>query len=120
MAQRRDVTAGILALLPEPPPLDQALKTWYRNTRAQGGFRLTELGYEVLCSAAVNRWSVPLQPRDLTKTALLLMDHRIAWPYYIHRAQRRLILFSSRDAVMANLYGDLNSWLASLDDRDAP
>ena len=93
------------------------MNTWYYNLRSQGGFRLTNLGYLVLKSAAVNHWNIDINPRDLTKSNLLALDRRLQWPYYIDTRHRRLVLFSSRDAMMATLYGDITAWLASLGSR---
>lgn len=97
--------------------VDKALGTWYYNLRSSGGYRLTELGYQALQTAAVNSWSIEINPRDLTKTNLLDLDRKLRWPYYIDARRKRLVLFSSRDAVIASLYGDLKTWLASLGSR---
>jgi hypothetical protein len=90
------------------------MRTWYYNLRSSGGFRLTQTGYQALCSAAVNSWKIDINFRDLTKPALLSLDRRLQWPYYIDAKSKKLILFSSRDAMMATLYGDVKLWLDSL------
>lgn len=100
--------------MPRPVDLDEAMRTWYYNLRSTGGFRLTTVGYQALCMASVNSWSVDVNFRDLNKPALLTLDRRLQWPYYIDTRRKKLVLFSSRDAVMATLYGDVKSWLASL------
>ena len=117
MTQRREITEAVIALLPRPMDVGEAMGTWYYNLRSSGGFRLTELGYQALKTAAVNSWHININPRDLTKSSLLDLDRKLRWPYYIDARQKRLVLFSSRDAVMATLYGDLKTWLASLGSR---
>ena len=117
MTHRRDVTATVIQQLPVPLDLDEAMSTWYYNLRPQGGFRLTALGYQALNVAAMNSWSVDINPRDLTKSNLLTLDRKLQWPYYIDARRKKLVLFSSRDAVMATLYGDIKSWITSLGSR---
>lgn len=91
------------------------MNTWYYNIRSQGGFRLTAMGFQALQTAAMNSWSIDINPRDLTKINLLALDRKLNWPYYIDSRRKKLVLFSSRDAMMATLYGDLQAWLHSLD-----
>lgn len=119
MTHRREVTEAVIRQLPVPVDLDEAMSTWYYNLRPQGGFRLTTLGYQALNVAAMNSWSVDISLRDLTKSNLLTLDRKLRWPYYIDARRKKLVLFSSRDAVMATLYGDIKSWIESLVSRDS-
>jgi hypothetical protein len=116
---RRDITQTVINLLPAPMDLDQAMRTWYYNLRSQGGFRLTQIGYQALCSAAVNSWSVDIQYKDITKPSLLALDRKLKWPYYIDTKRKKLVLFSSHEAMMATLYGDVRQWLEHLGSRDS-
>ena len=118
MTHRREVTEAVILQLPVPMDLDEAMTTWYYNLRSSGGFRLTALGYQALKTAAMNSWSVDINIRDLTKPNLLTLDRKLNWPYYIDARRKKLILFSSRDAMMATLYGDLKAWISSLGSRD--
>jgi len=113
---RREITQTVIDLLPGSHRVcvDEALRTWYYNLRANGGFRLTDTGYQALRLAAVNSWNIDVKFRDLTKKSLLALDHKLHWPYYIDVKQKKLVLFSSRDAVMASLYGDVKAWIDSL------
>jgi len=114
VTHRREVTQAVIDLLPGPMALDEAMRTWYYNLRSSGGFRLTQIGYQALGMAAVNSWSIDINFRDLTKPALLALDRRLQWPYYIDTKRKKLVLFSSRDAMMATLYGDVKLWIDSL------
>jgi hypothetical protein len=73
------------------------------------GTRFTSTGYEL----AKSLWKVyPIkfkqEYRVLNKT-LLLLDERMAWPYYL--SKRQLVLFSEMDAFEFTLYsGDINLW----------
>ena len=119
MSRRRELTQGILDLLPGGGNINinHAINTWYYNIRERGGFRLTAIGYTALKAAAVESWSIPLEIKDIDKKGLLTMDRNLQWPYFIDLSHRRLVLFSSRDAVMATLYGDVKQWLVNLESR---
>lgn len=113
---RRDITQVILDLLPggNNITLERAMKTWYQNIRKDGGYRLTETGYQALCAAAIVSWQVELDSRNLTQAMLLELDRKLEWPYYLDRRARRLVLFSTREAMMATLYGDVENWLRNM------
>lgn len=94
----------------------EAERTWFRNIRSNGGFRLTDHGFGVLTGLGIQSW--PVHIPDIRKfmhdkTILLALDHKIRWPYYIHGRQHKLIMFSSREAMMATLYGDISNFLAN-------
>jgi hypothetical protein len=119
VSRRRELTQGILDLLPggHNIDIDHALHTWYYNIRESGGFRLTAVGYATIKAAAIESWSIPVQIKDIDKKGLLTMDRNLKWPYFIDLSRKRLVLFSSRDAVMATLYGDVKQWLLNLESR---
>lgn len=116
MPHRREVTQVIITLLPAgiDVSVDEAMKTWYRNIRESGGFRLTSVGYQALRLAAVKCWSIDVDYRDINKSSLLALDRKLTWPYYLDARGKKLVLFSSRDAVMVSLYGDVKAWLDSI------
>jgi hypothetical protein len=47
----------------------------------------------------------------VNKSVLLALDRKITFPYYINFPGQQLILFSSREAMLATLYGDLQKFL---------
>ena len=73
------------------------------------GTRFTRLGFE----KAKKNWkyytiALPNNYKILNRT-LLLLDSRMAWPYYLSKTQ--LILFDDMDAFEFTLYnGDINLW----------
>lgn len=109
------LTQKLLELLPDSTTqlLDQAMTTWYMNIRPQGGMRLTAIGYTVLKTLDLESWtmSLPEGKRGLNKKLLLDLDHKLQWPYYIDVKKKQLVFFSSREAMLANLYGDLQAFL---------
>lgn len=96
--------------------LEQAAVTWWHNIRDTGGLRLTQEGNRVLSEElAVENWSWSCSDmRGISKRLLLLMDRRLTFPYYIDRRGKRVVFYSSREAMMIALYGDLEPWLLSL------
>lgn len=102
--------------------IDQAMVTWWANIRPEGGLRLTRHGYEMLHDVLkIESWELDLSQAErqvFTKRTILEMDRKIEWPYYIEvnarRGRRRVVFFSSREAMMASMYGDLKKWLESI------
>jgi len=113
--RRHELTQSIINLLPreQQVPVDKAIRYWYYNIRSTGGFRLTELGFKVLSEASIESWNVSLDNPKLviTKSVLLQLDHKIKFPYYIDTRHKKIVLFSSREAMLATLYGDLQQFL---------
>ena len=93
--------------------VEQAMRTWYYNIRAQGGLRLTELGYQTLIKLDLEQWTVPItDPKTtLSKRLLLELDRKLQYPYYIDYRKKILVFFSSREAMLATLYGDVAQFL---------
>lgn len=95
--------------------LDQATRLWYKNIRSNSGMRLTHAGLQAFLALDLEHWSVAIDVKKINKKMLLDLDRRLQYPYYIDGKKRQLVLFSSREALMANLYGDLQAWLTSLE-----
>ena len=114
-------------LMPQVPmkyqqSVESALKTWWVNIRQDGGMRLTGLGYEILHDVLeLESWELDLADQEqqiFTKRLILDLDRKLEWPYYIEanmrHKRRRIVFFSSQEAMMATMYGDLERWLASI------
>lgn len=93
--------------------VDQAMLTWYCNIRPTGGLRLTDSGYQALKWLDLEQWTVSIaDPKTtLTKSLLLALDRKLQYPYYIDYRKKQLIFFSSREAMLATLYGDVAQFL---------
>ena len=113
-------------LMPQVPmeyqqSVHSAMKTWWVNIRIDGGLRLTDLGYEIMHDVLkLQSWELNLAEQErqiFTKRLILDLDRKLDWPYYIdvsvRRKRRRIVFFSSREAMMATMYGDLERWLKS-------
>lgn len=113
MATKHDIVEKLIQLLPESVSItaDQALKTWFVNLRRDGGLRLTDQGYQAFDMLEIERWSVPIEIKNINKRGLLNLDRKLAFPYYIDTKRKNLVMFSSREAMLATLYGDLQRFL---------
>jgi len=78
--------------------------------------RLTHQGYDVFVNDLKIEYYVFEIPANtkFNQRMILALDRKLQMPYYIKRDQRRvckLIFFGSREAVLVNLYGDLEKFL---------
>lgn len=96
--------------------VDQAMATWWVNIRRNGGYRLTYHGYTVLKNQLhLESWVFNLPDKMiLTKKIILDLDRKLKWPYFIDIRNKRILFFSSREAMMAVLHGDIARWLNTL------
>ena len=88
---------------------------WWKNIRADGGWRLTTLGYKVLAEhLQLEKYPIRAELFTIDTKLTLLLDRKLQHPYYIEVVKNipvKLVLFDSKEAVLANLYGDLRKFL---------
>jgi hypothetical protein len=110
---KKEITQRLVDLLGDKHNVNDALRSWYVNIRPTGGLRLTVIGYTVLKTLDLESWSIDLSLNKpmMSKRLLLELDHKLQWPYYIDVKKKQLIFFSSREAMLATLYGDLQTFL---------
>jgi len=114
MRNKDVLTRHIISLLGEDKPeYKSALHSWWYNTRENGGMRLTSTGFAVLSKLKFEYWDYVLPDNFARKNkrVLLGLDRKLQFPYYYR--QKRLSFFGSQEAMMANLTGDLESWLTN-------
>ena len=94
----------------------RAMHTWWFNIRKNGGMRLTGPGYTVFVEQldlARYEWSIQ-DPHQFNQHVILALDRKIQMPYYISAAKgkpKKILFYGSQEAVMVNLYGDLQKFL---------
>lgn len=78
--------------------------------------RLTKSGYDAFVDELdieCYEFTIPAKT-NFNQRTILALDRRLQMPYYIktnkHRVDK-LVFFGSREAVLANLYGDLEKFL---------
>jgi hypothetical protein len=117
--RKLEIVTRLINEIPEQyrESIDQAMVTWWANIRPEGGLRLTRHGYEILNNILkMESWELDLTDRPrIDKRIVLDMDRKLEWPYFLdfnpRKKSRRIVFFSSREALMATMYGDLRAWL---------
>lgn len=117
MRDKLELTRRLVDQLPQGSyTVEQARVTWWYNVREGGGMRLTPEGFNVF----VKQLNIECYEFDISEKSkfsqriILELDRRLQMPYYIKRERNRvhkLVFFGSREAVLANLYGDLEQFL---------
>jgi hypothetical protein len=111
------ITQKLVDLLPPDAwTVDQARITWWYNIRDTGGMRLTKHGFDAFVTELdleYYEYTIP-DPEKFTQRTILALDRNLQMPYYMLREKTtytKLYFFGSREAVLANLYGDLDRFL---------
>jgi hypothetical protein len=112
------LTQDLIDLLPNEQRISvaSALPAWWFNLRRTGGMRLTSLGYHIFVEdLKLEHYSYVIDdPLHFTQQTILSLDRKMQMPYYIHAVKgipKQIVLFGSREAVMVNLYGNLQQFL---------
>jgi len=96
--------------------VDQARAIWWYNIRTGGGMRLTAAGFKALSELLGLEFYAYKIPDELafTQQTVLDLDRQLQNPYYIVTKKNfpiDLIFFSSKEAMLINLYGSLDKFL---------
>jgi hypothetical protein len=112
------LTQDLIDLLPNEQRISaaSALPAWWFNLRRTGGMRLTGLGYHTFVEdLKLEHYSYVIDdPLHFTQQTILSLDRKMQMPYYIHAVKgipKQIVFFGSREAVMVNLYGNLQQFL---------
>jgi hypothetical protein len=92
------------------------MHAWWFNTRRNGGMRLTAIGYDAFAEDLdLENYSYSIDnPLMFNQQTILKLDRKMQMPYYIHAVKgipKKIIFFGSKEAVMVNLYGNLQQFL---------
>jgi len=94
----------------------RAMHTWWFNIRKTGGMRLTGPGYTVFTQdldLTCYEFAIP-DPQQFNQHVILDLDRKMQMPYYISATKgipKKIVFFGSREAVIINLYGNLQQFL---------
>ena len=117
MRDKLAITRALVAQLPESfaEPVEIAVRTWWANIRKNGGLRLTEHGFYVFSRVLdLAHYDLDIHPGPGTRRTILSLDRKLQSPYYIRVEKRipvEICMFGSREAVVAQLYGNLEKFL---------
>lgn len=96
--------------------IKRAMTSWWFNIRKNGGMRLTSPGYMVFTEQLdLARYEFAItDPHAFSQYVILSLDKKMQMPYYISAIKgipKKIVFFGSREAVMINLYGNLEQFL---------
>lgn len=94
----------------------RAMHTWWFNIRKNGGMRLTGPGYQIFTNELdLARYEFAIaDPHSFNQHIILALDKKMQMPYYISATKgipKQITFFGSKEAVMVNLYGNLEQFL---------
>jgi hypothetical protein len=114
---KKKLTETLVAqLIPEfDITVEHAYNTWWHNLRNSGGMRLTAAGLDAFTNLLkLEHYDYRIDPFDLNSKIIIAMDRRLQQPYYIVTKKMmpvQIIFFGSKEAMMANLYGDIRKFI---------
>jgi hypothetical protein len=108
----------LIAQMPEGERIgvDSARISWFHNIRPSGGLRLTGIGFKALKEdIKLDHYSYKIKdPMAFTQRTVLALDRKLTMPYYIVTKKgfpTDILFFGSKEAVLVNLYSDLDKFL---------
>ncbi len=115
---KKKLTQELIQLLPNDQRIsvESAIPSWWFNLRKNGGMRLTATGYDTFVKKLeLEHYSYAIDdPMQFNQHIILDLDRKMQMPYYIHAVKgvpKKIIFFGSREAVMVNLYRNLQQFL---------
>ena len=118
MRNKKKLTQDLIQLLPDEQRISiaSAMIAWWFNIRSTGGMRLTSLGYQTFVNDLdLEHYAYNISdPMLFNQQTILSLDRKMQMPYYIHAVKgvpKEIIFFGSQEAVMINLYGNLQQFL---------
>lgn len=120
MRNKRQLTQQLINLIPGDQSLtvESVLPIWWYNLRKSGGMRLTVAGYTAFAGPLdLDHYEYTItDPMSFTQQTILDLDRKLQLPYYIHIVKgipKKIVFFGSKEAMLANLYGNLSKFLNS-------
>ena len=117
MLNKLSLTQELIIRYPDAPSLDEGMVSWWQNIQDDGGLRLTYEGFYVFENLLeLSSYTFDLPEKLLTPKNLLALDRRMTCPYYMvnNRKLNKLVMFGSKEAMMATLHGDMQRFIISL------
>lgn len=118
MRNKKKLTAELVALLPKEQQIssESAFSAWWYNLRSTGGLRLTTLGYITFVDyldLTQYEFHIP-DAHEFNLRTIIALDRQLDMPYYIvikKGVPCSVIFFGSKEAMLINLYGNLQKFL---------
>ena len=118
MRDKIKLTQKLISQLPEERRIsvETAKVSWWHNVRPTGGLRLTSTGWNALAKdldLEFYEYKIT-DPVAFNQHMILALDRKLQMPYYIVATKgipKAVVFFDSKEAVLVNLYGDLEKFL---------
>lgn len=118
MRDKATLTKRLIELLPDDQKIsvESAMPLWWFNLRKTGGMRLTSTGYSTFVNQfELEHYSYQItDPLNFNQHTILNLDRKMQMPYYVHAVKgipKEIVFFGSKEAVMINLYRNLQQFL---------
>jgi len=84
--------------------------------KVKDNWRLTWYGYACLTDLKLESWEFNFDIKDIKPWMYLTLSRNLKAPYYIvdNKKHAKLVVFDSQSAVMISLYGNVVTWINSL------
>jgi len=118
MRDKLKLTKKLVSQLSEEKRIsvESARISWWYNVRPTGGLRLTHTGFQTLADDLdldFYEYKI-IDPIKFNQNTILALDRKLQMPYYLVISKgvpKAIAFFGSKEAVLANLYGDLEKFL---------
>ena len=115
---KKKLTQELIALLPEEQRIspESAFSSWWYNLRSTGGLRLTATGYMTFVDYLdLAQYEFRIEDaHEFNLRTVIALDRQLELPYYIvikKGVPVSVIFFGSKEAMLVNLYGNLQKFL---------
>ena len=115
---KKKLTQELVALLPEEQRIstESAFSAWWYNLRSTGGLRLTTIGYITFVDYLdLAQYEFRIEDaHEFNLRTVIALDRQLELPYYIvikKGVPISVIFFGSKEAMLVNLYGNLQKFL---------
>ena len=118
MRDKKKLTKELITLLPKEQGMsvESAFSAWWYNLRSTGGLRLTITGYITFVDyldLTQYEFHIP-DAHEFNLRTVIALDRQLELPYYIvikKGVPVSVIFFGSKEAMLVNLYGNLQKFL---------
>lgn len=126
-ALKEKITQAVLNQLPDDgkPTFETAMTSWWANLRKEGGLRLSVTGDLAFRKADIEFFDIIVKLGTVQngQKFMLELNKKIKCPYFIvvkqegKDSQPYIRLYDSKIAMLVELYGDMVSYLNSIQTR---
>lgn len=115
MRDKYKLTEELIKQFPQGLDAKVVYSLWWHNIRAGGGMRLTNLGFKTFTDDfKLEHYTYSIDPFTINNRTIITLDRKLNNPWFLiinKQMPEKLVFFSSKEAMLFNLYGDLSKFL---------